>query len=93
MSREARVPSLGEVRHVLAGRAQVEKPGDPILLWIKRLSKVLMEKMGGDSVQQAEADVHYEELVDEARLQAALWREAGREDLVRRLSMLLKTRL
>jgi hypothetical protein len=83
--------TLSGVERVLSGRAQVERPGDPIIPWVKKLARVLMEKMGRPPSETALADKHYEELVDEAREQAEIWKTEGRDDLVSRLSTLLKT--
>lgn len=85
--------TLGKIQCILSGRAQVEKRGDPIVPWVKRTAKILMDRMGDDPEARERAERDYQRLVDDARVQADLWRAEGEQRLVDRLSVLLKSDL
>lgn len=85
--------TLGKIEGILAGRAQIEKRGDPIVPWVKRTARILMDRMGTDPEAEEKAEEAYRRLLEDARAQASLWRGEGREDLAHRLSILVKSKL
>ena len=85
--------TLGQIENILAGRAQIEHKGDPIMPWVKRTARILMDRMGNEPGAADRAEKAYEIMLRDAALQAEEWREEGREDLARRLSVLLKSEL
>lgn len=88
-----RLKDLGRVETVLAGRARVETEHDPIAPWVRKVAQVLMDKMGDDPDSREKAEEAYGRLLDEAREQASVWRAEGKDALVRRLSILMKSNL
>jgi len=95
--RGCRAATPRRVQAALAGRVAAEKPGDPVLPWVRRTSRAIYETLKAsldrDRAREEAAQADYDRLVDEARRQAAIWREDGRDDLAERLSILLKTEM
>lgn len=85
--------TLGKIQVILAGRAQIQKRGDPIVPWVKRTARILMDRMGSDPDAEKKAEEDYRRLLEDASTQAGVWRDEGRQDLVRRLSILVKSHL
>lgn len=85
--------TLGQIENILAGRAQIEHKGDPIIPWVKRTARILMDRMGNEPGSEDRAERAYTLLLEDAAVQAEEWRGEGRDDLVRRLSVLLKSEL
>lgn len=85
--------SLGQIENILAGRAQIQHKGDPIIPWVKRTARILMDRMGNEPGAEDRAERAYAALLEDAARQAEAWREEGRDDLIRRLSVLLKSEL
>lgn len=92
--------TLGEVRHTLAAGSDIvaeRAVSDPVLPWVRRTSRAIYERMKADlerdEARQKAAQAAYDRVIEDARTQAAAWREAGRDDYARRLAILLKTEL
>ena len=89
--------TLSGIIQSLSGRAAIVRQGDPVIPWVSRVAQAVFERMkadvDGDEAWIQRADASYNAIVEEAEVTAERWRSEGREDLVRRLSLLLKVSL
>ena len=89
--------SLSGVFRSLAGRAAIVRRDDPVIPWVSRVADAVFQRMKADAEGDLErlrlAEEEYSSIVEEASETAERWKEEGRPDLVRRLSLLLKTPL